>query len=62
MSRNVLSGFNDAQLRFINQETNIGLVRAASLRRTKPARPSQFHDTGIWDGTKILTDQITVTI
>jgi glycosyltransferase involved in cell wall biosynthesis len=41
-------------------------LRAASLGRTRPARASQFHDTGIWDGTEILmdflTDQITVTM
>lgn len=39
-------------------------IHAASLGRTKPARASRFHDTGIWDGTEILmdylTDQITV--
>jgi hypothetical protein len=116
-TKNVLSGFNDARLRIINQETNIGLLpnwnaclanakgdyivfvadddriapwllercarlikrqpaissvitlsdlRAASIGRTRPARASQFHGTGIWDGTEILmdflTDQITVTI
>jgi hypothetical protein len=116
-NKNVLSGFNDARLRIINQETNIGLLpnwnaclanakgdyivfvadddriapwllercarlikrqpaissvitlsdlRAASIGRTRPARASQFHGTGIWDGTEILmdflTDQITVTI
>jgi Glycosyl transferase family 2 len=41
-------------------------LRAASLGRTRPARASQLHDTGIWDGTEILmdflTDQITVTM
>jgi hypothetical protein len=116
-TRNVLSGFNDARLRVINQETNIGMLpnwnaclahakgdyivfvadddriapwlleqsarlikqqpqissvialsdlRAASLGQTKPARVSQSHDTGIWDGTEILmdflTDRITVTM
>jgi glycosyltransferase involved in cell wall biosynthesis len=116
-TRTVLGEFNDARLRVINQETNIGLLpnwnaclanargdyivfvadddritprlleqsarlikqqpglssvitlsdlRAASLGRTKPARASKLHHTGIWDGTKILmdflTDQITVTV
>jgi glycosyltransferase involved in cell wall biosynthesis len=116
-TRNVLSGINDARLRVIHQETNIGLLpnwnaclanargdyivfvadddriapwllersarlvkqqprissvialsnlRAASLEQTRPARVSQCHDTGIWDGTEILmdflTDRITVTM
>lgn len=113
----VLSGFSDARLRVIHQETNIGLLPnwnaclagakgdyivfvpdddriapwllercallirqqpqlstvitlsnlfAASFGRTKPARASRLHNTGIWDGTQILmdflTDQITVTM
>ena len=41
-------------------------IHVASLGRTKPARVSRFHDTGIWDGAEILmdylTDQITVTM
>lgn len=112
----VLSGFNDARLRVINQDTNIGLLpnwnaclahakgdytvfvsdddriapfllercalliqqqprlstvitlsnlHAAALGRTKLARHSRSHPTGIWEGTEILmdflTDQITVT-
>ena len=39
-------------------------IHAAALGRTKPARVSRFHHTGIWDGAEILmdylTDQITV--
>lgn len=109
-TRAVLSGFSDARLRVINQQTNIGLLRnwnaclasargdyivfvsdddriapwllercaalvrqqpqlstvvtlsnllAASLGRTKPARASRLHDTGIWNGTEILTDFLT---
>jgi glycosyltransferase involved in cell wall biosynthesis len=41
-------------------------IRMGALGRTKPARSSRFHSTGIWDGTDILTDyltdQITVTM
>ena len=59
-------------VRLIKQQPNISSVvalsdlRAASLGRTKPARASKFHDTGIRDGTEILldflTDRITVTM
>ncbi|MBI5265026.1 MAG: glycosyltransferase family 2 protein [Bradyrhizobium sp.] len=116
-TEDVLSGFKDARLRIINQQTNIGLlpnwnaclasakgdyivfvsdddriapwllercarlitqqphlstvialsnVHAASFGRTKAARTSRSRDTGIWDGTDILTDfltdQVTVAI
>jgi hypothetical protein len=59
-------------VRLIKQQPNISSVvalsdlRAASLGRTKPARASKLHDTGIRDGTEILldflTDRITVTM
>jgi glycosyltransferase involved in cell wall biosynthesis len=34
-------------------------IHAASLGRTKPARANRLRDTGIWDGTEILTDYLT---
>jgi len=59
-------------VRLIRQEPRLSTVItlsnlfAASFGRTKPARASRSHHTGIWDGTEILldflTDQITVTM
>ena len=46
--------------------TVVTLSDTHATGRTKPARTSRFHGTGIWDGTDILmdflTDQITVTM
>jgi glycosyltransferase involved in cell wall biosynthesis len=59
-------------VRLIRQQPTLSTVItlsnlfAASFGRTKPARTSHSHHTGIWDGTAILldflTDQITVTM
>jgi len=59
-------------VRLIRQQPDLSTVItlsdlfAASFGRTKPARSSRSHHTGIWDGTDILlaflTDQITVTM
>jgi glycosyltransferase involved in cell wall biosynthesis len=59
-------------VRLIRQQPQLPVVitlsniHLASHGRTKPARRSRLHDTGIWDGTEILTefltDQVTVTM
>jgi glycosyltransferase involved in cell wall biosynthesis len=59
-------------VRLIRQQPDLSTVItlsdlfAASFGRTKPARASRSHHTGIWDGSEILldflTDQITVTM
>ena len=59
-------------VRLIRQQPDLSTVItlsdlfAASFSRTKPARASRSHHTGIWNGTEILldflTDQITVTM
>ncbi|MDQ8728051.1 glycosyltransferase family 2 protein [Bradyrhizobium sp. LHD-71] len=51
--------------RLIRQQPQLPIVialsniHAAALQRTKPAHTSRFHDTGVWNGTEILTDFLT---